>query len=135
MKVSTASQLTEYPGNSPAEKKGKKEGVAYVLWYLESGKGRSGAEDEGGGEGEMEHLPLPLQHWIPGESFFGAHCADILSEGGALKFPECLLSCRGRYSPIPVWKPQVQRIAPALASSPPLTGVTRCQGMPGNLSQ
>lgn len=102
--------------------------MAYVLWYLESRKGRSGAEDERG-EGEMEHPAFAFAALDSQESFFGAHCADILSEGGALKFPECLLSCRGRYSPIPVWRPQVQRIAPALASSSP---THRRHQMPGN---
>lgn len=89
----------------------------------------------------MERLPLPFAALDSWGNFWGAHCADIVTdEGGALKFLEWLLSCRGRYSPIPVWRPQVQRMAPALTSPRPhhthtLTGVTGWYRMPGNLSQ
>lgn len=68
----------------------------------------------------MERQPLPFAALDSWGNFLGAHCADSLTdERGALKFLECLLSCRGRYSPIPVWRPQVQRFAPVLASPSP----------------
>lgn len=78
----------------------------------------------------MERLPLPFAALDSWGNFLEAHCADSLTdEGGTLKFLECLLSCRGRYSPIPVWRPQVQHIAPALASPPPPNSPASPEGM------